>query len=303
MKSEENSMKKLLILLSIAIVAYSCNDGDIILTSFDFGDASLEFCGGPGDYVFFKINNEAAESIALQLGTENELFLVSDTLELALDGTVNKVIYRTYTDAVTSAYFCDNIPPVTPAVVSDYLGASGIVTLMVTTTLDDSDLLPFEDSDDPMKEGYGDFDNDLLPNYIDFDDDGDNVPTSTELGPDPDNPQDTDGDGIADYLDTDDDNDGVPTRYEVSSIDDVNPTDNITDPSVGPDYLNPEVANAVVVDLFRPHTYNLNSDVVVTINNLVLTSENEQITQQSLNLGEIVNIEDLIINITPDFPD
>ena len=295
-------MKKIFVLLSLTVAALSCDDGDIIVTSFDFENATLEFCGGPGDYVFYKINNDAAESIALQLSTNSELFLVSDTITITLDGTANRVIYRTYTDAVTSSYFCDNIPPTTPAVVNDYLGASGVVTLRVTTVLDDADSLPFEDSMDPEKEGFGDYDGDLLPNYIDFDDDGDNVPTVTELGADPENPQDTDGDGIADYLDPDDDNDGVLTRYEVSNPDDLNPTDNVTDPSVGPDYLNPEVANEVIVDQFRVHDYNLNSDVLVLIDNLVLTSDSEQITQESLNLGEITDIADLTVSVTPDFP-
>ena len=288
-------MKKIFVLLSLTVAALSCDDGDIIVTSFDFENATLEFCGGPGDYVFYKINNDAAESIALQLSTNSELFLVSDTITITLDGTANRVIYRTYTDAVTSSYFCDNIPPTTPAVVNDYLGASGVVTLRVTTVLDDADSLPFEDSMDPEKEGFGDYDGDLLPNYIDFDDDGDNVPTVTELGADPENPQDTDGDGIADYLDPDDDNDGVLTRYEVSNPDDLNPTDNVTDPSVGPDYLNPEVANEVIVDQFRVHDYNLNSDVLVLIDNLVLTSDSEQITQESHGLGVILGIVGLIL--------
>lgn len=296
-------MKKLIAFLFIGPLLVCCNDGDIILTSFDFGDSTLEFCGGPGDYVFYKINNDAAESLALQLGTENELFLMSDTLTFTLDGTTNKVIYRTYTDAISSTYFCDNIPPTTPGVVADYLGTSGTAILMVMTTLDDDDLLAFVDSEEVDQEGYGDFDGDLIPNYIDFDDDGDNVPTRTELGEDPENPQDTDGDGVFDYLDEDDDNDGVLTRYEVSNPEDLDPTDNITDPSVGPDYLNDEISNEVVVDMYRVHSYNLNSDVNVALNNLVLISENEQITQESLNMGEILNIESRVVSFTPDFPD
>lgn len=294
-------MKKIISILTLCTILTACNDGDIILTSFDFGDSTLNFCGDPGDYVFFKINDQAAESIALQLGNNDELFLESSTLTVILDGGSNKVNYRTYTEAPTTSYFCDNIPPTTPEVVIDYLGSSGIATLITTTVLDDNDQIPFEDSEDPLKEGYGDFDLDLIPNYYDFDDDGDNVPTAAEIGPDPENPLDTDGDGDFDYLDEDDDNDGVPTRNEVSNEDDLNPTDNITDPEVGPDYLNPAVANEIIVETYREHSYNLASDVVVRLDNLVLTSENEQITKESLSLGEILDIINTTILITPDF--
>jgi hypothetical protein len=300
---DKTVMKKYLSVCLLSLFLTACDDGDIILTSFDFGDANLEFCGGPGDYVFYKINNEAAEIIALQLGTTDVLFFESDTLQVNLDGTANKVTYRTFNEAVMANYFCDNIPPTTPVAVRNYIGADGIATLFITAVLDDNDGVPFEASNDPLKEGFGDFDNDGLPNFYDDDDDGDNVPTIAELGDDPDNPMNTDGTDNVDYLDEDDDNDGVLTRYEVSDETDLNPRDNITDPAVGPDYLNPAVTNEIVVDAFRIHAYNVRSDVRVRVDNLVLTSGSEQITQETLSLGTIVDIVNTQITLTPDFPD
>lgn len=298
-------MKKYLAILIISAFLVACNDGDVILTSFDFGDANLEFCGGPGDYVFFKINDQAAESIALQLGTTDELFLESDTLTVTLDGSANKVNYRTFSETVMANYFCDNIPPTTPEVLTDFLGADGTATLFITTVLDDNDGILFVDNFELLEEGFGDFDNDGLPNFYDDDDDGDNVPTLSELGDDPENPRDFDGDGMPDYLDTDDDNDGVLTRYEVSSKTDLNPLDNIFDPSVNPnpDYLNPDIDNEIVVDAFRVHSYNLRSDVRVVVENLVLMSDSEQITRETLSLGTIIDIVNANITITPEFPD
>ena len=64
-KFENVRMKKILLALLSVALFYSCDDGDIIVTSFDFGDQSLQLCGDPGDYVFFKINNDAQESISL----------------------------------------------------------------------------------------------------------------------------------------------------------------------------------------------------------------------------------------------
>ncbi len=54
-------------------------------------------------------------------------------------------------------------------------------------------------------------DTDNLIDALDADDDGDSIPTATELPLD-----DSDNDGIADYLDPDDDNDTIPTLQEVA---------------------------------------------------------------------------------------
>lgn len=301
--AENLFMKKYLYIFLTTLLFAGCDDGDIILTSFDFGDASLEFCGGPGDYVFYKINSQSAESIAVQLGTTDVLFFESDTLSFAINGSSNIVSYRTYSEAVGSEYFCDNIPPTSPEVISSYLGTDGTAILFITALLDDNDGVPFVNSFDPLEEGFGDFDNDGLPNFYDDDDDGDNVPTIAELGDDPENPMNTDGEDNVDYLDEDDDNDGVLTRYEVGSKKDLNPRDNILDPNVGPNYLNPAVTIMFVVDQFRVHTYNITTDARLRIENLVLTSDTEQITQQTLSMGTINDILNTDITLTPEFPD
>jgi hypothetical protein len=291
----------ILIISSVALLA-GCDDGDIITTSFDFDNANLEFCGGPGDYVFYKINTGAAESISLQLSTSDELFLTSDTLNVNIDGNNNRLNYRIFEAEITDNYFCDNIPPTGPAIINEYIGSSGNARIETIAVFDDNDGVDFVDSNDPQDEGFGDLDQDGLPNYYDQDDDGDNVYTLTELGEDPENPLDTDGDGIPNYLDEDDDGDGVLTRYEVSNSEDLDPTDDITDETIGPDYLNPDVSNEVVVDLFRIHNYNLNSSVRVLLNNIVLNSAGEQINQQSLDLGSIPEIVNTNVTLSPDFP-
>jgi cysteine-rich repeat protein len=59
----------------------------------------------------------------------------------------------------------------------------------------------------PASEGTAD----MIPDFLDADDDGDGVPTRTEVGMGGmAMPADNDGDGLADFLDTDSDNDCVP---------------------------------------------------------------------------------------------
>ena len=143
---------------------------------------------------------------------------------------------------------------------------------------------------------------DGLLNYYDFDDDGDNVPTGLEIGPDPDNPMDTDGDGIPDYLDEDDDGDGVLTRNE-ATVDDIDPTNHITDDTVGADYLNPAIAVETIIEVYMEHEYDFASSAALFVNNAVFTNGEEQLTQESLDLGTIANIASGTIITTPDFPE
>jgi hypothetical protein len=294
-------MKKYFAILLFSVLI-SCNDGDVILTTFDFDESALQFCGGPGGYLFFKINQVGSESLSVRLGSNEQLFLESDTLDISLDGTSNYVNYRIFSEQVDSDYFCNAVPPTSPNVSDEYVAESGIVNLITITELNDNDGLGAN------VEGTQDSDGDGLLDYFDFDDDGDNVPTLLELdtaNTDGDNnpltnPKDTDGDGIPDYLDEDDDNDGVLTRYEDSNGD-LDPTNDIGDINVGGNYLNPDISDSTILDLYREHNYDFSSDVKVKLKNLVLISGDEQITKETITMGTYENIISGTFVITPSF--
>jgi len=287
-------MRKLCALLLLVTLLSSCDDGDVIVTSFNFEDATLEFCQGASSFVFFKINTESNESLSLQINLDEESLTESNTLAFQLNGTSNFINYRTFNTAPTASYFCNSIPPTSPTVLQDYIGADGTANLIIDALLDDNDGID-EDTESEL-----DTDMDGLLNYYDFDDDGDNVPTGVEIGGDPDNPMDTDGDGIPDYLDEDDDGDGVLTRNE-ATLDDIDPTNNITDDTVGADYLNPAVAVETIIDVYIEHQYDYISSVELFVNNAVFTNGEEQLTQESLDFGTIATIATGTIIITPIF--
>lgn len=293
-------MKYFLFIISLTFLLSSCNDGDIIVTEFNFEPENLDTCGGPGGYVFFNINNSnAAESVSLILKTTDILFLESGTDEYVLDGTSNIVNYRKYSGDVSSEYFCSNIPPTTPGVTIEYLGESGIAELTTIATKDDEDGIEEDATSDLNTDG------DSLLDYFDEDDDGDNVPTVVELGSSflegiDENPLDTDGDGIFDYLDDDDDGDGILTRYEDANGD-LDPTNDITDANIGPDYLNPAVVNSNTIDQYRVHSFKLVSDINLVIRNLILVNGEEQITQETMILGNKSDVINTTISITPEF--
>ncbi len=292
-------MKTLICFLILSSFFLACDDGDIIVTTFNFDEANLNNCGGPGNYIFFKINNNTSESISLSLGTSDILFIESGSRVFVLNGTSNIVNYRIYNGDITNSYFCNSIPPISPDVITEFIGSSGEATLITDVTLDDMDGI-VEDSTSSL-----DTDEDSLLDFYDEDDDGDNVPTITELGTDFLNgisktPQDTDKDGTPDYLDDDDDGDGTLTRYEDTNGD-LDPTNDITDPSVGADYLNPNITTETIIDEYRSHTYNLKSDISLILSNLVLINGEEQITQETMDMGNIEDVLNLEVIITPPF--
>jgi hypothetical protein len=285
-------MKKICSLIIVCILGISCNDGDVIVTSFDFDDQDLRACGGPGAYVFFKINTSTQESISLKLSTTDVLFMESGVVTYTLDES-NFVNYRKFEDGISSDYFCSSIPPTSPIAIQNYLANSGTAILTTVATLDDNDNI--EESIDNT-----DTDEDGLLNYYDFDDDGDNIPTSAEIGSDPLNPRDSDGDGIFDYLDDDDDNDLILTRNEDLNSN-FNPLDDITDPSVGPDYLNPNVSLETTINQYILHTYQLSSDISLLLRDLVLINAEEQLIVELIDLGVFANILQGNVPITPPF--
>lgn len=293
-------MKNILLIFGISILLFACDDGDVIVTNFDFEDAPLQVCETLTQTVFYKINPNANESISLILETTNDLFITSGTELYQLNESANLVNYRLFDALVTDDYFCNPVPPTTPKTTQEYLGTSGFVRITSITVLNDNDGIETVDSDDVMAEGTGDLDMDGIPNYYDIDDDGDNVLTTVEIGNDPDNPRDTDNDGKPDYLDIDDDGDGVLTRYEVTTPGDLNPL-NATTGTEGPNYLNPNITIENIVDEYRPHSYNLTSDGIIVIQNLVLVNAEETINFETFNFGNRDGIRNETVNVIPEF--
>ena len=216
--------KNLILISLITLLLYSCDDGDIIITSFEFDDSDLQMCNGAeaDEFVFFKINSSINESISFNFINpryEQDSITGEDPIEIALSEN-SQLIYRQYSTAITADYFCTPIPDANVTIVDELVISEGTALIEVEVVEeDDQDGIPAEEED---INGNGnleddDTDGDTIPNYKDQDDDGDNVLTSAELPndiPGDDSYRDTDGDQIPDYLDSDDDNDGTPTKEE-----------------------------------------------------------------------------------------
>ncbi len=302
------SMKKIFaFFILIAIGLCSCDDGDFIVTEFDFDDATLNSCSDfedDNEYVFFLINDQN-EALALNFSTTIDI-LEEPSLEedeevymIALSGD-DSVVYRKFDESVTSDYFCTAIPPTSPNVIEELTSIDANVRIRTNGTFMDNDGIPSE-LEDPDNFDTGDFsvmldtDGDLIPDIVDEDDDGDNVLTAFEgvvfiededgqiIDIDVVNSRDTDGDGILDYLDTDDDGDGILTINEDPDRD-LDPFNNVSDDTQpNQDYLNPAISIDHEIMEFREHSYVFtNITVTISIQDLIFRDENgEQETRIS----------------------
>ena len=307
-------MRKLLFIFCISVLLVNCNDGDIITVDLDF-DETFEFCVVNESILFYKTISDPSESLSIEIGTtiedlielDDDNQLVSSEESFTINGSTNTFYYRTYSETLPTSYFCEAITP-NVNIISDSESTDGTVTVTTLLTEDDNDGIPAELEDLNENGDYDDddSDNDGLPNYLDDDDDGDNVKTSSE------NPnysasnglteaQDFDLDGTPDYLDIDDDGDGVDTIDEENETQDQNPTNDISDNTIGPDYLNDQVSTTVPATAFDEHTIKQTYTITVFISNFNFPVLN----QDELDFGTLtIDSQDPCPcerTITPDF--
>jgi len=300
------TMRKLIFIFCISVFLTSCNDGDIITVDLDFDD-TFSYCG---ELVFYKTKSDPAESLSLKLTspvtTIEDLIDVdpdgTKITEFTLNGTSNVFNYRSYNNNPNNV-FCNDIPA-NVTIISDSQSDDGSVVVNSLLTEDDNDGIPaeLEDINENGDLDDDDTDGDGLPNYLDDDDDGDNVSTAIE---NPNysasdlltNAQDSDADTIPDYLDTDDDGDGVLTRDEENETQDQNPTNDITDNTIGPDYLNDQVSIETPATAFRIHTIKQ----TFTISAVVSDFSFPNLNQDELDFGILDPSPTTERTITPDF--
>ncbi len=130
-------MKKFLF-SSLLFVLFSCDDGDLQIETLDFDSASIQFCTtvvANEANVLFKLNDSEALILQLAAGTiKNEV--TTDTIESSVGANgPTKIIYRTFSDKVSKAYFCSEIPLTEPMVIEEIIAEGG--TVSITTVLSD----------------------------------------------------------------------------------------------------------------------------------------------------------------------
>lgn len=285
--------KSFFLFLSLFLINfYSCDDGDVITVELDFGE-TFDACG-ESDLVLYKTKEDPSESLSVLISN----YSVAEILNVGDDNIFNDTksatfFYRTYSDAdLPNDLFCSDIPPKVDITLDEESSCNVEINTILSEDDNDGILAILEDINGNGNLEDDDTDGDGLPNYIDADDDGDNILTKDEV-PDLNNDgdlidaQDTDGDTIPDYLDDDDDGDGVKTRDEENDSQDQRPNNDITNSDIGADYLNPAVANSVPATAYREHTILQTFIVTMKVTGISLTF----LSQESLDFGILQNIQ------------
>ena len=124
-------MKKIVV-IGVALVAFfSCSDGDLEIETLDFDSTSIQDCGDiepTTTNILFKINGDEALILELQSGVLNNGNSTTDTTETTSTiPSQSKLIYRVFSENVTSSYFCGEFPPASPTVLEEIEAEDGSV--------------------------------------------------------------------------------------------------------------------------------------------------------------------------------
>lgn len=132
-------MKKITLLLLALVLISSCDDGDFIVTDFNFNSESdLQLCQSGATNVLYVVNKDPSESISFNFSDENFTgIIIGDSLtktQTVQLSTTNKLVYRTYDGELNgAAYFCSGIPPIEPHVTEEYHSLDGGSVALITT--------------------------------------------------------------------------------------------------------------------------------------------------------------------------
>ncbi|MAM19303.1 MAG: hypothetical protein ABGW91_11675 [Christiangramia sp.] len=304
-------MKRVIFPIFIVMLFAACDDGEIVVDNLDFEDSTVDFCDGPGnskDVIYAYKNDGSFESFSVEINNgiletnENGQIIPpeEETLQVNLN-TEGLATYRIYNTEVPSDYFCSVVPPSNIQITQEWISGDGAKMFIQKYATDiaanaDADGDGLTNLEENFQEEQ-DTDEDGIPDYLDVDDDNDNVYTSRELEGSDTDPVvvingkeflDTDEDGIPDYLDEDDDNDGIPTRNEVNAGE--TRPENLQSTEEKADYRNAEqTGNNNPNETYRDHDINRDYSYVITITGLELTRTNQS-DAESLKFGVPFNM-------------
>lgn len=135
-------MKRFIALLFAVVLFASCDDGDIIVTDFDFdAESELQMCKSGNKNVLYIINNDPVESIVFTFADEDFDGRFADDIEseervISLGGD-NELIYRTFDEQINGKnYYCTGVPPSEPAIKTEFRNKDGGRIDLITTVID-----------------------------------------------------------------------------------------------------------------------------------------------------------------------
>ncbi len=125
-------MKKVFSAFVCLLLLNSCDDGEIVVETFDFGSAAIQKCSNNDILLKTSGNQLMLLNISSSFFKNEETPL--DTPRVYTILNPSDIIYRSYSADVTSSSICSTIPPSSPSVVDEFNVKPG-GTVEVTTTM------------------------------------------------------------------------------------------------------------------------------------------------------------------------
>lgn len=119
-------MKKIFLFLFL-MVALSCNDGNLDISSFEF-EEEVTICGSD-IYTLYRLSTSGQREALIVTLTNEQIRKDEDVVQpvaVSINGDYT-VTYRLFDDRVTNNYFCAAVPPTEPNVLKDWRGISGVI--------------------------------------------------------------------------------------------------------------------------------------------------------------------------------
>lgn len=107
----------------------ACDDGNFDEPVFDF-ENTLNTCGS---YVMYRTNSENTEALILSI--DDAVFPETEGVK-EINFTADMLRYRVFDEAVSSAYFCADVPPLNPQVIKEWTSMSGNGYVEITTSFE-----------------------------------------------------------------------------------------------------------------------------------------------------------------------
>ncbi len=121
-------MKKLIVLVASLFMLQACDDGDIALESFNFDPDNVRNCLDNNLVYNIKGNEMLLLNItATSFPTEETPDGSPKTIEI---NSNDQIIYRIYSENVTSSSICSLVPPATPTVEREWIATGGKIEII-----------------------------------------------------------------------------------------------------------------------------------------------------------------------------
>ena len=137
-------MKHFFALILIILLFSSCDDGDLTQVSFEFNNTPANACNNntTNDFFIFKTQDRRALIVQLQESNFKNEITADKAIQptpLVINGSTVRLIYREYSDAITSSTICSAVPAANPTVVVEREATEGTITINTTALKSEPD--------------------------------------------------------------------------------------------------------------------------------------------------------------------